>query len=195
MNVFSSYIKRHHSMLDALDLIELENFAKLIKKTWIEDRQVFICGNGGSAGNAMHIANDYIYGVVPRDKNGFAQENGIKINALPSNVAVLSCLANDEGFEHVFSEQLKVLANSGDLLIVLSGSGNSPNIINALRVANRKGINSFGLLGFDGGLAKNMCKQYIHFQIDDMQICEDLQLIVLHSVMQWLNAASQEKII
>ena len=96
-------------------------------------RQVFFCGNGGSAGNAIHLANDFLYGIAKRTGAG------LKVPALSANPAVVTCLANDVGYDHIFSEQLAVLAETGDLLIVLSGSGNSPNILRVLEQASSYG--------------------------------------------------------
>jgi D-sedoheptulose 7-phosphate isomerase len=98
----------------------------------------------------------------------------------------MTCLANDVGYEHVFSEQLAVQAEAGDLLIVLSGSGNSPNILCALEKAKAMGVKSYAVLGFTGGKSKQLADVAIHFPVDDMQIAEDMQLIVGHMLMQWL---------
>ena len=106
--------------------------------------------------------------------------------ALSANPAVMTCLANDVGYEHVFSEQLAVQAEAGDLLIVLSGSGNSPNILCALEKAKVMGVKSYAVLGFAGGKSKQLADVAIHFPVDDMQIAEDMQLIVGHMLMQWL---------
>ena len=111
---------------------------------------------------------------------------GLQVEALPANSSILTCLANDEGYETIFSHQLKVKASSKDVLIVLSGSGNSPNIVSALKVGNDIGMKTFAILGYSGGKCKTLAKYPIHFEIDDMQISEDLQLIVGHMCMQWL---------
>ena len=161
---------------------EVPRLAKSIKKAWEDGSTVFICGNGGSAGNAMHLANDFIYGA------GTKNERGIKVEALNANSSVITCLANDIGYENIFSEQIKVKGNKNDILIILSGSGNSKNIINALKIANQKDMITFAILGYDGGEAKKIAKCSIHFEINDMQISEDLQLIVGHLCMQWLNS-------
>ncbi len=147
---------------------------------WREGHSIYLCGNGGSAGNAIHLANDFIYGVGVR--NG----GGLRVEALSANPAVITCLANDTGYDNIFSEQLKVKAKPGDVLIVLSGSGNSPNVVKALETGNRLGIKTFAILGFSGGQCKTLAQYPIHFEIDDMQIAEDLQLIVGHICMQWL---------
>lgn len=147
---------------------------------WREKRQVFFCGNGGSAGNAVHLANDFLYGIAK--KTG----DGMRVHALSANSAVITCLANDIGYESIFSEQLAAQGQPGDLLIALSGSGNSPNILRAIEQAKNQGIKSYAVLGFSGGKCLNLADVAIHFPVDDMQISEDLQLIVGHMLMQWL---------
>ena len=147
---------------------------------WREKRQVFFCGNGGSAGNAVHLANDFLYGIAK--KTG----DGMRVHALSANSAVITCLANDIGYESIFSEQLAVQGQPGDLLIALSGSGNSPNILRAIEQAKNQGIKSYAVLGFSGGKCLNLADVAIHFSVNDMQIAEDLQLIVGHMLMQWL---------
>jgi len=177
---FTQYAARLTAALETADWGNVELLADDLLAAWRGGRQVFLCGNGGSAANAMHIANDLIYGVAAPDGVG------IRVNALPANSAVLTCLANDTGFDRVFATQLAVLANPGDLLIVLSGSGNSPNILAALEEARRRGAKSYAVLGYSGGKAKALADVAIHFPIDDMQISEDLQLVVGHMLMRWL---------
>ena len=161
--------------------IQIEKLFDSIFECWKNKRQVYICGNGGSAGNAIHIANDYTYGA------GITNKTGIRIEALSSNPAVLTCLANDLGYENIYSEQLKVKGNEGDLLIILSGSGNSKNVVKALEVANALRMKTFSILGFDGGKCLSLSNNSIHFQINDMQISEDLQLVVMHMIMKKLS--------
>lgn len=154
---------------------------------WRESRSIYLCGNGGSAGNAMHLANDLIYGA------GVNNGCGLRVEALSANASVITCLANDIGYEHIYAEQLKVKAQPGDVLIVLSGSGNSPNVVKALETGNAIGMKTFAILGFSGGRCKELAQYPIHFEIDDMQIAEDLQLIVGHICMQWLCVQSVPK--
>jgi D-sedoheptulose 7-phosphate isomerase len=108
------------------------------------------------------------------------------VQALPANSAVMTCLANDVGYDSIFSEQLAVLGQSGDLIICLSGSGNSPNILKVLDQAKTMGIQTCAILGFSGGKAKALADIPLHFPVDDMQIAEDLQLVVGHMLMQYL---------
>lgn len=160
--------------------------AQSLMEVWISGHNVFLCGNGGSAGNANHIANDFIYGT---GNCGLGSKiKGIKVNALSSNPAILTCLGNDIGFENIFSYQLGVHASKDDILIALSGSGNSPNIVSAIKTGNQIGLRTFAILAFDGGKCKDIAKYPLHFKINDMQIAEDIQMIVGHLCMQWLSS-------
>jgi D-sedoheptulose 7-phosphate isomerase len=178
---FLAYADRLHAALGTTDWAALERLAHHLRDCWREGRQVFLCGNGGSAANALHIANDLFYGIA-RSWGG----PGLRIHALPANVSVLTCLANDEGYDNIFSQQLANLAHAGDVLIVLSGSGNSPNILAALKQARAMGLTSYAVLGYCGGAAKGLADSVLHFAVDDMQVSEDLQVIVGHMIMQWL---------
>jgi D-sedoheptulose 7-phosphate isomerase len=151
-----------------------------IHTCWLQKKQVFFCGNGGSAGNAIHLANDFLYGIAKRPGGG------LRAHALAANSAVITCLANDIGYDLIYSEQLSVLANAGDVLVVLSGSGNSSNIVAALDQAKTMNVKSYAILGYSGGRCKQLADVPIHFPVDDMQIAEDLQLVVGHMLMQWL---------
>lgn len=161
---------------------KIPELGKALRESWRLGRTIYLCGNGGSAGNANHLANDFFYGA------GVSNGGGLKVEALSANPAVLTCLANDIGYEEIYAEQIRIKANPGDVLIVLSGSGNSPNVVKALEMGNAKGMQTFAILAFSGGRCKRIAQHTIHFEIDDMQIAEDLQLIVGHMCMQWLCA-------
>lgn len=180
------YSARLQSILQKADWSGVVRLAEVLGECWSSKRQVFLCGNGGSAGNAIHLANDFIYGVSKR------HGSGLRAIALPANAAVLTCLANDTGYDEIFAKQLAVQASAGDVLIALSGSGNSRNVLRALDEAGNIGMTSFAVLGYDGGRAKAIADCAIHFPVDDMQISEDLQLVVGHMVMQWLHANQPE---
>ena len=177
---FLDYTQRLHTSLQGADWDAVAKLTDSVRAAWRDGRRVFLCGNGGSAGNALHIANDLHYGI------GKGKRPGLRVTALPANVSVLTCLANDEGYADIYSRQLAVDANKGDVLVVLSGSGNSPNILAALTQAKEMGLESFAILGFSGGKAKAMADTAIHFAINDMQISEDVQVILFHMIMQWL---------
>lgn len=160
---------------------QISTLGAALYRAWAAGHVIYLCGNGGSAGNAIHLANDLLYGAGR--KNGV----GLRVEALSANPAVLTCLGNDIGYEEIYAEQLRVKANPGDVLIGLSGSGNSPNIVRALEMGNAKDMKTFAILGFSGGKCKEIAQYPIHFEIHDMQVSEDLQMVVGHICMQWLS--------
>lgn len=176
----ADYAQRLQAVLAASDWTGVATLAEDLLRCWKGGNQVFLCGNGGSAGNAVHLANDFLYGISR------TPGSGLRVHALSANTAVLTCLANDEGYDLIYSLQLAVQAREGDLLIVLSGSGNSPNILKALEQAKKMKVRTCAVLGYTGGKAKAMADVPIHFAVDDMQIAEDMQLVVGHMIMQWL---------
>lgn len=180
VRAFSEYSDRLRAVLAATDWSGVAQLGEELLDCWKTRRQVFLCGNGGSAGNAIHLANDFLYGISKQ------KGSALRVTALPANSSVLTCLANDEGFDQIFSLQLAVLANRGDVLIALSGSGNSPNIVKVIEQAREMGVKTYAILGYTGGKAKELADVPLHFPVDDMQISEDLQLIAGHMVMQWL---------
>jgi D-sedoheptulose 7-phosphate isomerase len=184
--LFSDYSERLSAALRDVDWAPVERLAHDLLDCWKTGRQVFLAGNGGSGGNANHLANDFLY---PLSKT---PGSGLRVHSLVANPAVMTCLANDEGYDRVFSMQLAVLAREGDVLIVLSGSGNSPNILTALEEAKAIGMTSYAMLGFSGGKAKALADVPIHFCVNDMQIAEDAQMIVGHMLLQWLYGQRDE---
>jgi D-sedoheptulose 7-phosphate isomerase len=185
-SLFTDYSERLSAALKEFDWTPVEQLAHDLLDCWRAGRQVFLAGNGGSGGNANHLANDFLY---PLSK---AHGSGLRVQSLAANPAVMTCLANDEGYDKVFSMQLAVLARQGDVLIVLSGSGNSPNILAALEEAKAIGMTSYAMLGFSGGKALALADVPIHFRVDDMQIAEDAQMIVGHMLLQWLHGQRNE---
>ena len=182
MKIFQTYIRNLKQQLDALPLEQVEKWAQDFKSAWSDGRQLFICGNGGSAGNAIHLANDFLYGISPDNPPA------MRVTALTANSSILTCLGNDVGYDSIFSEQLKTLGQKGDSLLVFSGSGNSPNVVEAIKTAKILGIVSYAIVGFSGGNCKQLADHCIHIELNDMQISEDFQCIVGHMIMQWLHA-------
>jgi len=180
--LFSDYTARLNAALERSDWAPVERLAYELLDCWQTGRQVFFAGNGGSGGNANHLANDFLYALSK------TAGSGLRVHSLSADPSVITCLANDEGYDQVFSLQLAVLARKGDVLIAFSGSGNSPNIVRALQEAKTIGMTSYAVLGFSGGKAKTIADVPIHFAIDDMQISEDAQTIIGHMLMQWLYA-------
>lgn len=168
------------NLILAIKSIESSKIKKLedfIISTHKKKGTIFICGNGGSSANADHIVNDLSLGFS-KSKRGF------KFLSLTSNAPVITCLANDIGYDKVFSNQIKNLASKKDMLVILSGSGNSKNIINAIVEAKKKKMIIFGIYGFDGGKAKKITKNFIHIKFNDMQISEDMQMVIFNLVMK-----------
>ena len=180
--LFSDYTARLNATLERFGWAPVERLAYELLDCWQTGRQVFFAGNGGSGGNANHLANDFLYALSK------TPGSGLRVHSLSANPSVITCLANDEGYDQVFSLQLAVLARKGDVLVAMSGSGNSPNIIRALQEAKTIGMTSYAVLGYSGGKAKAIADVPIHFAIDDMQISEDAQTIIGHMLMQWLYA-------
>jgi D-sedoheptulose 7-phosphate isomerase len=183
------YLSRLKRALDLIPAEPLEALAYALVSAWQQRRKVFIFGNGGSAGNAIHLANDFLYGISKQ------LGHALCVTALPANSAVITCLANDEGYDGIFFRQLAVLAEPGDVAIAFSGSGNSPNILRALEHCKENGIESFAVLGYSGGKAKSLASHAIHVPVDDMQVSEDLQLVVGHLMMQWLYAHKDQVLV
>lgn len=180
-NYFEAYAVKLSGVLNTSSWAAVEELANDMLEAWPRGAQIFFCGNGGSAGNANHLVNDFIYGVAKQSGAG------IRAISLSANSAVMTCLANDVGYDYIFSEQLAVQANAGDLLVVLSGSGNSKNILQVLRQAKSMRVKSYAILGYGGGQALALADVAIHFPVHDMQVAEDMQLVVGHMVMQYLS--------
>lgn len=184
------FVSNYSRALDAVwkgrDWSDVVLLVATLQRCWSENRQVFLCGNGGSAANAIHLANDFLYGVNP------SSGRGMRVIALPANPAVLTCLANDLAYEEIFAQQLSVLASPGDILLVLSGSGNSPNIVRAILRARELRLTTFAILGFTGGRALELADHPIYFPVHDMQVAEDLQMMVGHMAMQALARSGRQ---
>ena len=180
-----NYIQQLNQCFTSEFLSSVEELAKALYEAWANKKNVYICGNGGSAANALHMANDLHYGT------GYCGTGlkmpGLKVEALPANIGILTCLANDIGYENIYSNQLEVKGSRDDLLIVLSGSGNSKNVINAILTAKKLEVKSIAIVSFTGGECMALADMSIYSPINDMQIAEDLQLIIGHLCMQWLS--------
>ena len=139
--LFSDYSSRFNAALSGFDWTPVERLAYDLRDCWQTGRQVFFCGNGGSGANANHLANDFLYALSK------TKGSGLRVHSLSANPSTLTCLANDEGYDKVFSLQLAVLAREGDVLVAFSGSGNSPNILEVLQEAKQIGMTSYAVLG------------------------------------------------
>ena len=148
-----------------------------------QGRQVFVIGNGGSAANASHFAQDLAKGTLASPN----QIKRLRAHSLTDNLPFMSALANDEGYEAVFVQQLRTYGNKGDVLISISGSGNSPNILSAVRYANEQGMHSVGITGFDGGALRGLARTGVHVPLKDMCTSESIHSVIFHYVILTLQ--------
>jgi len=163
-----------------------EEFVQLLETAYHEDRQVFFMGNGGSGSTASHIACDLNKGV------SFGRQKRFRVISLNDNAATLTAYANDVSYEDVFIEPLKNFLRPGDLVVGISGSGNSPNVLKAIGYANSCGAHTVGLCGFDGGKLAGLVRTPVLAPVHDMQKAEDVHMILLHVVMQVLHRRLQD---
>ena len=173
-----------------LDTAQVENVSELIEQAYDSGRFVFIIGNGGSGANASHLCED----LAKCTLCDFEHQKRLKVLSLTDNTAGIMAWANDEGYDRIFLEQLKNLASPGDLLLAISGSGNSPNILRAVDWANKNGLTTVGITGFSGGKLKAMAQHSLHAAVDDMGIVESLHLVVFHWLIDDLHRRFREKV-
>lgn len=164
----------------SIDLSEVDQAVEVIRATIAEDRKIFTCGNGGSAYAASHYITDW------NKMYTLAHGKRLKGISLCDNIGSITAYGNDIDYTKVFSGQLRSLGNEGDLLIIVSGSGNSPNVIDALKTAHELGIHTMALVGYDGGICLGLAKSSVHIPTFDMQFCEDIHLMLGHIVMKKL---------
>lgn len=173
------YLQRVNEAIAALDPEQIENLSSLIERAWRDGRFVFIIGNGGSGANASHLCED----LAKCTLHDFERQRRLKVLSLTDNTPWIMAVANDLDYDRIFLEQLKNLANPGDLLLAISGSGNSPNIIKAVEWASAHGLETVGITGFSGGRLRQIARHNLHVEIDDMGIVESLHLTAFHWVI------------
>jgi D-sedoheptulose 7-phosphate isomerase len=183
-----SFLDRVAQELGRINPAEVKALADAIFRCYEERRFVFVIGNGGSGSNASHFSEDLGKCTLRREDFDNDQKKRLRILSLTDNTPYILAWANDEGFERVFVEQLKNLASPGDLLIAISGSGNSPNILRAVEWAIRNGLKTFGCTGFSGGKLRTLTHQGLHVPLDDMGIAESIHLTAFHWVVDNLHA-------
>ncbi len=149
------------------------------------NQKIFIAGNGGSGATAAHYSCDLSLGASKI--NYLKNNNRFNVIPLSTNMPLILAIANDYGYEEIFRQQLINLSSEGDILIAISGSGNSENIINAVKYAKEKKIIAIGICGYDGGKLKELSDYTIHVPSDLMEACEDIHSIVGHFIALWLR--------
>lgn len=182
------YLGRLRTELDRLNQEETRRLADLIYAAWQEQRFVFIFGNGGSATTASHLAEDLGKNCVRETDPRGERTPRLKVISLTDNTGWITALGNDLGYDQIFLQQLMHYASPGDLALAISGSGNSPNVLSAVDWANRHGLVTFGLTGYDGGKLKGVQQAGIHVPLDDMAMVESIHLCLGHWIVDDLNA-------
>ena len=180
------FLERIGAELLRIEPAEVQNLADLMYRTYLEDRFIFVCGNGGSGSNASHFCEDIGKGSLRREDFD-SEKKRVRILSLTDNTPYILAWANDEGFDRIFVEQLKNLASPSDLLVAISGSGNSPNILRAVQWANDHRMTTFGCTGFSGGKLQTLAHHNLHVPLDDMGIVETVHLAAFHWVVDDLH--------
>ncbi len=181
------FLERVGQELLRVDGAEIKRLADLMYDCYQRDRFIFVIGNGGRGSNASHFCEDIGKGTLRREDFDNDKKKRIRILSLTDNTPYILAWGNDEGFERVFVEQLKNLASPGDLLVAISGSGNSPNILRAVEWANRHELTTFGCTGFSGGKLQTLAKHNFHVPLDDMGIVESIHLTAFHWIVDNLH--------
>ncbi len=175
------YINGLMDVLKNLNVAQLDRFLQILDSARAEGRQIFIFGNGGSGANASHITGDLVKGA------SYGKEKRFRVLCLNDNDAAVLAYANDVGYDEVFVEQLKNFLQPGDVVVGISGSGNSVNILKAIDYANEKEAITVGFCGYPGGKLESRAKHVVHANVHDMQFAEDVHLIVGHIAMKILS--------
>lgn len=175
---FTDYFGRVSETLQHIDNESVTGLVKLLLKARAEERMIFIFGNGGSAATASHVTGDFLKGI------SYGLDKGFRVVCLNDNISGMLAISNDLTFEDIFIEQLKIFLRKDDIVIGISGSGNSANVLRAIEYANSLGAFTVAFCGYKGGKVKNIARHIIHVPIQDMEITEDIHIIIFHAIKQ-----------
>lgn len=179
----SNYLDAHANLRDRVDVGALQAGVNIVVQAFESGRKIITCGNGGSAYTASHYITDW------NKMANLATGKKFRGISLCDNIGLVTAFANDISYEDIFSGQLKAIMDEGDLLIAVSGSGNSPNVVKAVEYANDVGGNTLAIVGYDGGKLKKIAKNSVWIPSFDMQLCEDVHLMFGHMVMKTICGA------
>ena len=188
----SAYLARLRAELARIDAASVERWADLVFDVWTRGSTLYLIGNGGSAAAASHLSVDLGKGTVAADNLRDESHRRLRVVSLTDNVPWITAVANDLDYEQVFVQQLMSAAMGGDALIAFSGSGNSPNVLAAVDWANRHGLRTFGVTGFDGGRLKELQQDGVHVDLDDMAMVESVHVSLFHWVVDDVYARTQQ---
>lgn len=187
-NELQRYLNEEIEILKRLDLESINTIMNILEDARITDKRIFVCGNGGSAATASHYCCDFNKGVSE------SLEKKYNMECLSDNIPGLMAVANDIGYEEIFRFPLRNKMKRGDILIGISGSGNSKNVIYAMEYAKLVGGKTIAIVGYNGGRMKEIADYNIHIEIENMQIAEDIHMILDHVMMYVLSDMGKENI-
>ena len=178
--MINEYIEYEIDVLERINRSEINRAINLLEKTRKIGSNVYVFGNGGSAVTALHMENDFNKGVSEKLKKKY------KVLCINANMATIMAIANDHGYDKIFEYQLENKLSTDDVIVAISGSGNSCNVITAVKYAKSQGCRIIGMTGYNGGILKNLSDISLHVPIDNMQITEDVHTVLNHLMMHIL---------
>lgn len=179
-----NYLRAHAQLAERLDWSAFQAGVDLVVRKFAEGRRVITCGNGGSASTASHYITDWA------KMGNLATGGKYRGISLCDNVGLITAYGNDLSYDEIFVGQLKALLDEGDLVVAVSGSGNSPNVLRAVEYANANGARTLAVVGYDGGALRKLAHHSVWVPSFDMQLCEDVHLMFGHMVMKTLCGSS-----
>lgn len=179
-----TYLADFQILLDQVPLESISRFIDHIEEIYLQDRTIFVIGNGGSAATASHLSCDLGKTVLGRAP---LVQSRLRVISLTDNMPLITAWANDEGYEHIFAEQIRASARPGDMIIAITGSGNSPNIVKAVQAARDLGLKTIALLGFDGGQIRQLVDDYVLVPSSNYGFIEDVHMIAGHLITAYLK--------
>ena len=183
------YLASSRQALDKIPVALLERFCDRVWNAYEEGGKFLVFGNGGSAATSTHLAEDLATYAIPLEEG-----KRLRVLCLNDSAAVITALCNDVGFEAVFSEQVQQWGNRGDLVLTLSGSGNSPNLVEAIARAKELGCETAAMTGFDGGRLREMVDHPLHVPVDEMQVAQDAHMVMVHMVIAGFRARVRQRV-
>jgi len=186
MNFFEHYRADLIASLNTLDIGGIEKAAAIMSAARANGKTIYLSGNGGSAASASHFVCDMVKGA------SYGRNTRFRIISLNENIGTLTAYSNDVGYDAIFTEQLKNFAQPGDVFMAISGSGNSPNVVNAMKYANQIGCKTIGLSGRDGGKLAELAQLNIHVPNQHMGRIEDIHMMTCHMIAYYFMEAATE---
>lgn len=177
---FNDYFDRVSETLKKINIAKISEFVQLLLKARDHEQTIFIFGNGGSAATASHVTGDFLKGI------SFGLDKPFRVQCLNDNIPGMMAISNDLTYEEIFIEQLKVFLRKDDVVIGISGSGNSANVVKALEYAKSNGAVTVAFCGYKGGKVKDIVDLTIHAPVHDMEVTEDIHIITFHAIKQIL---------